>query len=78
MSFTDLDKTKHKYESNSNYKLEKVPLDLDHNPGSVFEDAKTNALRVNIIIVSEHLISELFTFNLTPIDPKKMLFLFNN
>ncbi len=71
MYFSDMDNTGHKYGPNNDEKLKKALFDLDNNLGSLFKSVKATGLPVNIVIVSDHGMTELSTSNLIPIEPIK-------
>ena len=64
--FSDMDDTGHKYGPNNDKELKKALFDLDENLGTLFKGTKATGLPVNIIIVSDHGMSELSTSSLIP------------
>ena len=63
MYFSDMDDIGHKYGPNNDEKLKKALFDLDENLGALFSGAAATNLPVNIIIVSDHGMTELKTEN---------------
>lgn len=68
MYFSDMDDTGHKYGPNNDKELKKALFDLDENLGDLFKRTQATGLPVNIIIVSDHGMTELSTSKMIPIE----------
>ena len=64
--FSDMDDVGHKYGPNNEKELKKALFDLDENLGALFKGTQATGLSINIIIVSDHGMTELSTSNLIP------------
>jgi predicted AlkP superfamily pyrophosphatase or phosphodiesterase len=68
MYFSDMDDTGHKYGPRNDEELKKALFDLDENLGTLFKEAEATGLPINIIIVSDHGMTELSTSKMIPIE----------
>jgi predicted AlkP superfamily pyrophosphatase or phosphodiesterase len=68
MYFSDMDDTGHKYGPNNDKELKKALFDLDENLGDLFKRTQATELPINIIIVSDHGMTELSTSKMIPIE----------
>ncbi len=64
--FSDMDDTGHRYGPNNEEEIKKTLFDLDENLGTLFKGTQATGLPINIIIVSDHGMTELSTSNLIP------------
>jgi predicted AlkP superfamily pyrophosphatase or phosphodiesterase len=71
MYFSDMDDTGHRFGPDNNDELKKALFNLDRNLGDLFKGVKATGLPVNIIIVSDHGMSNLATDHLIDIDDIK-------
>jgi predicted AlkP superfamily pyrophosphatase or phosphodiesterase len=69
--FSDMDDTGHRYGPNNDEELKKTLLELDKNLGDLFEGVKSTGLPVNIIVVSDHGMSEVASENYIAIEDVK-------
>ncbi len=68
MYFSDMDDTGHKYGPNNDAEIKKALFELDESLGVLFDKAKAMDLPINIIIVSDHGMTEQFTSKEIPIE----------
>ena len=68
MYFSDMDDVGHRFGPNNDEKLKKALFDLDENLGDLFKGAEATGLPINIIIVSDHGMSEITNSNFIPND----------
>jgi predicted AlkP superfamily pyrophosphatase or phosphodiesterase len=66
--FSDMDDVGHRYGPNNNEILKKTLFDLDKNLGDLFKGVKATGLPTNIIIVSDHGMTEVPVRNFIPIE----------
>ena len=71
MYFSDMDDIGHEYGPESDAEIKKALFDLDKNLGDLFSGTKATGLPINIIIVSDHGMTELSTAKLIPIESIK-------
>jgi len=68
MYFSDMDDVGHRFGPNNDVELKKTLLNLDDNLGELFDGVAASDLPVNIILVSDHGMSELSTSNYIAIE----------
>ncbi|WP_027125052.1 ectonucleotide pyrophosphatase/phosphodiesterase [Gelidibacter mesophilus] len=69
--FSDMDDVGHRYGPSNEVKIKQALFKLDQNLGDLFKGVKSTALPVNIIIVSDHGMSDLSTKNFLEIETIK-------
>jgi predicted AlkP superfamily pyrophosphatase or phosphodiesterase len=68
MYFSDMDDIGHRFGPSNDEELKKALFNLDKNLGDLFKGVAATGLPVNIIIVSDHGMADLYTSNFIPID----------